>query len=161
MAVYIKYIVVSIILVLVQTTIVRLLSLEGITPDILTIWIVYIALKQGQTRAMLWGFGIGLLVDFVTGNFIGLSALTKTLCGFFAGYFFNENKTQLTLGSYRFLMIVFFASLIHNTAYFMVFTRGTEIGLARAILEFGIATTLYTATLSLLPMFAFARKYLT
>ena len=161
MTTYIKYIAVSLTLILIQTTVVRLLSLEGITPDILTIWIVYLALKKGQIPAMLLGFSIGLLLDFVTGNFIGLSALTKTLCGFFAGYFYNENKTQLTLGSYRFLVIVFFASLIHNTAYFILFTRGTEIGLAQAVVEFGAATTFYTATLSLLPMFAFARKYLT
>ena len=160
MATHVKYFLISIVLLLIQTTIVRLLALEGITPDIVVIWIVYIALKQGQTQATLWGFGIGLLFDFVTGNFIGLSALTKTLAGFFAGYFFSENKTQLTLGSYRFLIIVFFTSLIHNTVYFIIFTRGTEIGLVRAVLEFGIATTLYTATVTLLPMFAFARKYL-
>ena len=156
---YIKYIFISILLVIIQTTVIRLLSLEGITPDILAIWIVYLALKQGQVKAMVWGFCIGLLLDFVTGNFIGLSALTKTLCGFFAGYFFNENKTHFTLSSYRFLIVVFFASLFQNVIYFIIFTRGTEIGLLNAIFGFGIATTLYTATLALLPMFIFARRY--
>jgi rod shape-determining protein MreD len=157
---YVKYVLISIVLLVVQTVTARLLLLEGITPDILTIWIVYIALKEGQTPAMLWGFGIGLLFDLITGNFIGLSALTKTLCGFCAGYFFNENKTRLTLGSYRFLVIVFISSLVQNTIYFIIFTRGTDIGLARAVFEFGLATTIYTATTTLLPMFAFARKHL-
>ena len=156
----IKYSFISLLLILIQTTFLRLISVEGITPDILTIWVVYIAIKEGQLRATLWGFCIGLLFDLATGNFIGLSALTKTLCGFVAGYFYGENKIQLILGTYRFPLIVFLASLIHNTVYFSIFTRGTEIGLVRAVTEFGIATTLYTTTLTLLPMIAFMRKHL-
>ncbi len=158
---FITYCVISLLLILVQTSLLRLVSLEGITPDILTIMIVYIALKEGQLTATLSGFSIGLIVDLVTGNFIGLSALTKTIGGFFAGYFYNENKTRLTLGSYRFPLIVLLTSLIHNTMYFIIFTRGTEIGLVQAVGEFGVATTLYTSTLTLLPMVAFGRKYLT
>ncbi len=154
----IKYFVISLLLIVVQSQAMKLLSLEGITPDILTIWIVYIALQQGQIGGTLWGFVIGLFFDLVTGNFIGLAALTKTICGFIAGYFFNENKTAMTISSYRFILIVLIVSLIHNTIYFVVFTRGTDIGFLRAVFEFGMATTLYTATVSLLPMFIFSRK---
>ena len=153
----IKYLFISLLLVLVQTTLLRLVSLEGITPDVLTIWIVYIAIREGQLEATLWGFGMGLMFDFISGNFIGLAALTKTLCGFIAGYFYGENKTQMILGSYRFPLIVFIVSLLHNTVYFILFTRGTEIGLLRAVAEFGLATTLYTATVTLLPMLVFSR----
>ena len=156
-----KYVLLSGVFVILQTKLMRLLSLEGITPDILTIWIVYIALKEGQLSATTWGFCIGLFFDFATGNFIGLSALTKTICGFTAGYFYNENKTILTLSSYRFLIVVLVVSLIHNTTYFIIYTRGTDIGIVQALLQFGLATTFYTTTWSLLPMFAFARKYLT
>jgi rod shape-determining protein MreD len=138
----------------------RLLTLEGITPDILTIWVIYLALKEGQMAGTLWGFCIGLVFDFATGSFIGLSALTKTICGFTAGYFYNENKTPMTLSSYRFLLIILFVSLIHNTIYFIVYTQGSDIGLLRAVFQVGVATTFYTTTWSLLPMFAFARKYL-
>ncbi|MBI1806845.1 MAG: rod shape-determining protein MreD [Ignavibacteria bacterium] len=157
---HVKYVFITILLTVIQTQLMRLLTLEGITPDILTIWIVYIALREGQLPATVWGFGIGLFFDLVTGNFVGLSALTKTICGFIAGYFYNENKTSLTLGSYRFIVIVLIVSLIHNTVYFIIFTQGSNIGLVRAVLQLGFATTCYTATLTLLPMFAFARKYI-
>ena len=157
---YIKYSVVSFILIIIQSQIMRLLSLEGITPDLLTIWIIFLALRWGQLSGMLWGFGIGLLFDVTTGNFIGLSALTKTICGFVAGYFFNENKTMITLGSYRFVLIVLIVSLIHNTIYFIIFTQGSDIGLLRALFKIGLATTLYTASISFLQMFIFSRKSL-
>ena len=156
----VKYFVLTVLLVILQTKLMQLLSLEGITPDILTIWIVYIALKEGQLSATLWGFCIGLFFDFVTGTFIGLAALTKTLSGFIAGYFYNENKTAHTLSSYRFLIVVLTVSFIHNTAYFIIYTRGTDIGIMHAVLQFGLATTFYTTIWSLLPMFGFARKYL-
>jgi rod shape-determining protein MreD len=156
-----KYFLFTFILIVIQTQVMRLLSLEGITPDILTIWIVYIALKRGQLQATIWGFVVGLLFDLTTGNFIGLSALTNTITGFAAGYFFGENKALLTLSSYRFVLIVLLVSFIHNTIYFIAFTRGTEIGLLKAIFQIGIATTFYTSALTFLPMFAFSRKYIT
>lgn len=158
---HVKYVFFSIFLLLVQSKMMTLLTLEGITPDLLTIWVVYLALKEGQLVAMPWGFALGLAFDLLTGNFIGLSALTKTVAAFTAGYFYNENKTPLILGSYRFLVIVLTSSLIHNTIYFLIFTQGSEISTLRAIFQVGLATTFYTATLTLLPMLAFARKYIT
>ncbi|HUL44571.1 MAG TPA: rod shape-determining protein MreD [Bacteroidota bacterium] len=154
----IKFFLLSVLFVLIQSQIMRLLTLEGITPDILTIWVVYLALREGQLAGTLWGFSLGLMFDLVTGSFIGLSALSKTVAGFVAGYFFNENKTALTLGSYRFIVIVLITSLIHNTIYFFVFTQGSGIGLLAAIFQVGLATTFYTATITLLPMFAFSRR---
>jgi rod shape-determining protein MreD len=157
---HLKYLFLSIVLLLLQAKTMTFLTLEGITPDLLVIWVVILALKEGQLAAMPWGFGIGLAFDLATGSFLGLSALTKTIAAFSAGYFFDENKTGLTLGSYRFLIVVLVASLIHNTVYFAVFTRGSEIGLLRAVFQVGLATTFYTATVALLPMLAFARRYI-
>lgn len=157
---HLKYFFMTILFLLVQTKVMVLFTLEGITPDILTIWVVYLAIKEGQLAAMPWAFGIGLLFDLVTGSFIGLSALTKTICAFVAGYFHSENKILLILGSYRFLIAVLTASLVHNILYFILFTQGSDISFLRAVFQFGLASTFYTSTVTLLPMMAFARKYI-
>ncbi len=149
----------TLLLIILQTTLVQYLSLEGVTPDLLVILVVYIALQEGQLRGTLWGFGIGLLLDILSVNFLGLSALSKTICGFLGGYFHNENKTQIILGSYRFLVIILASAFVHNIVYYMIFTRGTDIGLLRAVLQFGITSTLYTATVTLLPLFVFWRRH--
>lgn len=154
-----KYLIFVYILIIIQTQVFHLLSISGVTPDILTIWIVYVAIKEGQIYATIWGFISGLIFDLVMGNFIGLSALTKTVAGFTAGYFFEENKAPATLGSYRFLLLVFLVSLIHNTIYFIVFTRGSDLGTWQAFFNIGLATTFYTSALTLIPMFGFTRKY--
>jgi len=157
---HLKYLLISFIIILIQTQLIPLISLKGINPDLLTIWIVYIALQKGQMQSTIWGFIIGLLFDFIVGNFIGLSALSKTITGFFAGYFYSENKAQMILGSYRFIIIVLITSFIHNSVYFVVFTFGTEISIIKAIFQIGLATTFYTAAIALLPMFFFYRKSL-
>ena len=156
-----KYLVFVFFLIIVQTQLLRLLSLQGITPDLLTIWIVYLALKYGQMSSTIWGFVAGLIFDLVTGNFIGLSALTKTIAGFTAGYFYEENKATTILGSYRYPIIIFVVSIVHNTIYFIIFTRGSEISLFGSVFQVGLATTFYTTALSLLAMLAFARKHIT
>lgn len=155
---HLQAVLISLLLLLLQTKVIQLLSIEGVTPDLLVIWIVYLAIKEGQIHATVAGFAIGLVLDLITGEFVGLSALAKTLCGFTAGYFFNVNKTPQTLGSYRFLIVVFTASLLHNIVYFVIYTMGTEITLSEAVVRYGATSTLYTLAFSLLPMLVFARQ---
>lgn len=134
------------------------LTIAGIAPDVLAVWVAYLAIKEGQLTGTAWGFLAGLSIDFVSGNFIGLSALTKTIGGFTAGYFFEESRLKVTLGSYRFLLVVFLSSFIQHFVYFIVFTRGSEIDVVTAIVEYGVTTTLYTTLISLFPVMIVARR---
>lgn len=156
------YIVFSLILIVVDSSLVKFLSIAGIVPDILVVWIVYIAIREGQVAGTTVGFFIGLVMNLLgmTEHMLGLAALAKTVAGFTAGYFYNENKTYNTLGGYQFIVIVAVASLVHNILYFIIFLQGSEVSWIQSVLFYGIPTTAYTAAIALLPMFAFARKYL-
>ena len=153
-----RYGAVTIVLLIFQTTVIRFTSIANIIPDILIIWVVYVAVKLGQIPATITGFAIGLGMDLISGQLIGLSALSKTIAGFFAGYFYNENKIDYTIGSHQFLIIVGLASLFHNIIYFVIFVQGSEIGFWSAILRFGLFSTVYTIAIAVLPVFAFSRK---
>ncbi len=152
----------SILFLLLHTTLVRYLAIETIVPDLLLIWIVYLAVRRGQIAATTAGFFIGLVADILAGSdgMLGLSALSKTVAGFVAGYSYNENKVFQTLGGYPFVVIVTLASLVHNLIYFFIFLQGSDLSWWSGIVLFGLPTTLYTVAVSLLPMFAFGRKYL-
>jgi rod shape-determining protein MreD len=158
----IAYILLSIVLLVFSTTLLKFLAIDDIVPDVLLIWIVYLAIKEGQFAGMVAGFLIGLTFDLLSGpdGMLGLSALTKTLAGFLAGYFFDENKTFQTLGGYQFLLAVGLITLVHHAIYFLIFLQGTDIGWGRTLLFYSIPDTFYTTAVSLLPMFAIARKYL-
>jgi rod shape-determining protein MreD len=152
----------TILFILLQTTLARYLAVGGLTPDLALIWIIYLALRRGQIAGTVAGFSTGLVLDLLSGNdgMLGLAALAKTAGGFTAGYFFNENKTLQTLGSYRFILIILSVSLVHNLIYFVIFLQGSDAHWWEAILLYGVPAAVYTAAVGLIPTFVFARRAL-
>lgn len=155
---HVRLILITLLFVTLQTTIVSFTSIANIIPDVMLIWIVYIAITQGQIPATVYGFAIGLLLDLISGQFLGLSALSKTIAGFLAGYFFHENKIDLNLANYQFLIFVGISSVVHNLIYFIIFTQGSDVGLFTAVFRFGLLSALYTTFVATIPMFINARR---
>ncbi len=153
----------SIVVFVLQTTVVRFLAIQGIVPDIVLLWVVAIAIRRGQIPATIAGFLLGLGLDLISGpdGVLGLTALTKTVGGFLAGYFYNENKVLQTMGGYQILLITALVSLIHNLLYFLVFLQGSGLGWVSMLGLYGIPAAAYTTAFAILPMFAYARKVLT
>ncbi len=153
------YLFLTLLFLVIHATLVNFLTIGDAIPDILIIWVVYIALTKGQMSGLLAGFAIGLFVDLISGGVLGLSALTKALAGFSAGYFFNENKTEQTLSTWKFVIAVGISALLHNVIYFVIFLQGTDVGWWLALVLHGIPSTFYTTALATVPMFVFRRKY--
>jgi len=158
---YIRSAVVVIGLLLLQTTFLPFIALGGYLPDLFILYLVVVALRRGQIEATISGFIIGILQDTITTQFFGLAALSKTIAGFVAGYFFNENTAEQTLGSYRYVLLVLLCSVVHNLIYFTIFFQGNNTSVFISTLESTLGTTLYTCVISILPMFFFSRKYST
>ena len=156
---YLRTALVAILLLLLQTTFIPYVSIWGYLPDIFIPWLIYVALRRGQINATVSGFAVGLLQDLVTTKFLGLAALSKTVSCFIAGYFFNENQIEQTLGSYRYVLIVMLCSFIHNVVYFTIFFQGVEGSVLFSMFQASVATTLYTGVISVLPMFGFSQRY--
>lgn len=75
-----------IVCVALQTTIANWISILGIRPDFLLIFVVYQAFKNGPAAGALWGFLVGFASD-VYGpiEWLGISAISMTLLGYLAG----------------------------------------------------------------------------
>ena len=155
------YVLVSLLLVIVQTTVCKFLAIGTVEPDILILWVVYVALREGQIASTTAGFFLGITIDLISGGegMLGLSALAGSVGGFIAGYFYNENKMFQVLGGYQFPLLVFAVTLVHNVLYFLIFLQGSGVGWWRTIVVYGFLASLYTAVFGLLPMFAIARKH--
>jgi rod shape-determining protein MreD len=159
MQIYIRSTIIILGLLLLQTTFIPFISLGGYLPDLLLLYLIYFALQRGQIEATISGFIIGILQDIVTIKFFGLAALAKTIAGFVAGYFFNENTTEQTLGSYRLVLLVGICSIVHDLVYFTIFFQGNEGSVFLPTLELTLGMTIYTCVISVLPMFFFSRKF--
>jgi len=68
-----------------QSTVVAVAGVGGITPDVPLILTVLIALRYGPESGCLAGFVAGLLQDASGGGLVGVQALTKGLAGFAMG----------------------------------------------------------------------------
>jgi len=147
------------VLLVVQAVFIPLIGIEGIVPDLLLIWVVYCSVRYGQIPATVGGFLVGLLQDIVAGQFLGLAAFSKTLTGFILGFFYNENRTEKTLTTYRFPVTVLVASLLHNLLYFSIHFLGSDMNIAQQIVSFTAFTSVYTLIAAVFPMFFFYRSY--
>lgn len=148
-------------LLLLQITFVPLIGIGGFTPDLLILWVLAFGIRRGRMEATIAGFAVGLLQDITTTQFLGLAALSKSIAGFVAGIFANENTAEQTLGSYRLIFLSFLLSMIHNLVYYFVFYQGIDGSVIAAMLWSTAGTSVYTGIIALLPMFAFARQFRT
>lgn len=135
------------------------ISIAGITPNLLIILCVFIALFEGQFFAIFAGFFIGLLFDFFSGDIVGINAFTKMTTAFLAGFFYRENKIEQSIKSYNFLILVFFTSFVHNIIYFIFYIKGTDISFINFFLKYGLASSFYTTVISgFVPFIRLPRK---
>lgn len=157
----VRFAVIALALFLVQTTFVPLIPVAGFTPDLLIPWLVAVGIRRGRLEATLGGFLLGLLHDLTTTQFLGLAALAKSVTGYAAGSFHNENTAEQTLGSYRFVLTTLVLSVLHNVVYYSIFYQGVERSVIVATLASTVGTSLYSAVVAILPMFWFSRRFRT
>ncbi len=81
----ILHLIILIVCMVLQLAFVEHLRIFGISMDLVMVAIIGIAIFDDLVLAMLLGFFAGLVIDLVTGNIIGLSALIYSVNGFLAG----------------------------------------------------------------------------
>ncbi|MEE2877005.1 MAG: rod shape-determining protein MreD [Candidatus Neomarinimicrobiota bacterium] len=62
------------------------LTIRGLRPDFMLIFVIVVALRNGSLAGVVTGFSLGLVEDlFSAGSLMGLVPLTKSLTGFLIG----------------------------------------------------------------------------
>jgi rod shape-determining protein MreD len=157
---YLKYALITILLILVQKTFIPLINIYSIVPDLVFIYIVLVSVSEGQISGMVMGFCTGLALDFVASSFLGLCSLTYSVGGFIAGYFFDDFKSQYIIHSYNFIFIIFLSSIISNVVYFSFFIQGNEQNFWFLLAKYAIGSSLYSVIVSLIFVFIISKRKL-
>ncbi len=101
------------VLLVVQTTLLDYLSIYGVKPNIVIVFVIITALIRGNVEGSVVGFFAGLALDMLTGNLLGLYALLGFYLGIAAGSInrrlFREN-----------LLVVLFFTFVYSVVYEMV-----------------------------------------
>lgn len=142
---------------LLQVTLFATLDVAGGVADVLLLALLSIALLRGSVVGSVAGFFGGLLVDVLTLDTLGVSALLYALAGYWAGRY---GETTGRDRSYAPLLTVLVATIaIAYVGYGLHFLLGEELSARRALFE----TLLPTLVLNLAvakPVFALCRSAL-
>jgi len=140
-----KYALIFGIIFLVQIFLSNLISIKGVRPDLLIIFVLYVAVNYGSFKGVLSGFLIGIIASiFDSGITLGILPLVYSIVGYCGGYLkskhykmaafnFNFSCFLIIIGSFFIYSYFNYNYLFYND--FQIFVRTW------------IKTTLYTLSL--------------
>jgi len=138
---YLKYIIIYFLLLFAEKNLLNFISINGIVPDLILIFVIIISLQENKAKSTVIGFIAGLVQDIFSIYFFGLAALTKSIIGFWGGLFQQPAK-KYNLSSYS--MAVALLVLAHDTIFGIIYNLGTHSGFFRLMFQFIFPRTIYT-----------------
>ena len=132
------YVFIGLILLLVQLTVIELVSIRGAVPNLLVIFLIYFVQVAQRTKTIVFAFLLGVIQDLLTCGVPGVYALAKSVAGFIAGRYIAHHFYQPVL-------IVFVADLLHNILVLLFLTDKPHM----SQLLFMLISSLYTAVIAI------------
>ena len=126
------------------------LALWGAWPDVVLLFVAYVALRRGRVAGAVAGFAAGLAMDVVVmQEVLGINALLKTLLGFVIGLFQSEQGDSLRLSPVQAFVGALLIAVVHNglMTILLALSLGTRTPFLVLVLWLGGA--LYTAVVAL------------
>lgn len=144
-------------LVIVQITLIPLISVLDAYPSLPLIGVAFISMREGAAPAMLFGFFSGLMIDAYAGEVVGISALALTISGFAMGFYYDPEKTALLIRSSKAVGIVFFGAALYCIVYVFAYFRSLDFDLLTILFRHVVVAALYTTVVSTIPVLILAR----
>ena len=105
---------VLILALILQQTLVRLISIGAIKPDLVMIILVAVAFRYGSLTGLFCGMAIGLMQDVYSIENLGANALAKCLVGYFAGLL--DEKVVKIMPATK-VLVLGAAFLVHDVVF--------------------------------------------
>lgn len=141
---------------LLQVTLVASLDIAGGAADVLLLALLAVALLRGAVVGAVAGFCGGLLVDVMTLDTLGVSALLYSLVGYWAGRY-GETTGR---GRHAPVLTVLVATLgVAYAGYGLHFLLGDDVSARRALFDTFVPAVALNL-LAAVPVFAFCRRLL-
>ena len=121
---YIKEAIFFLVAIIIQSTLIDLIQIKDIKPDIVLLMLIFNGVKKPQYYATLSGFFSGITQDLIGGSFIGLFALSKTVSGFIINIVKQIGKLKEI---HSFIVVLISTCLIHDIIFYFVYTFGSEL----------------------------------
>jgi len=138
---------------LIQITVIPLISIDGIIPDLILILLVYYSISYNQIYGTVLGASYGFLFDLITGSLLGSMMLSKTVVGFIAGYYSAETQRDKFLNTYAFTFIVLLCAVIDSIIYSFFSAVDFNTNIFKLFFDQALLPALYTGVVSTIIIF--------
>jgi rod shape-determining protein MreD len=131
-----------------QSTLMPVVGIKGIQPDLLVVMLFLLAIREGVMAGIYAGFFVGLAQDLYSPAILGQNALAKTIIGFFAGLF---NEKVIRTDPIIKMVLLVLAFLIHDTVFTLtelIKTGAPMVSLATELLTRTLPRTAYSAVVA-------------
>ena len=126
------------------------LGLWGAVPDVVLLYVAYVALRRGRVTGAVTGFAAGLLMDVVVNpSTLGIHALLKTLMGFVVGLFQSEQGEHLRLTPVQAFVGALVVAVVHNGLLTILLALDQDTRTPFLIFGLWLGSALYTAVVAL------------
>lgn len=127
------------------------LTLWGAWPDVVLLFVAYVALRRGRVAGAVAGFSTGLAMDLlVNPATLGLNALLKTLMGFVIGLFQSEQGEHLRLSPVQAFVGALVIAVVHNGLMTILLALEQDTRTPFLIFGLWLGSSLYTAVVALI-----------
>ncbi len=126
------------------------LTLWGAWPDVVLLFVAYVALRRGRVAGAVAGFGAGLAMDLIVNPAtLGLNAVLKTLLGFVVGLFRSDQGDHLRLSPVQAFLGALMIAVVHNGLMTIVLALEQDTRTPFLIFGLWLGSALYTAVVAL------------
>jgi rod shape-determining protein MreD len=135
---------------IIQITVIPLISIESIAPDLLLIALVYFTISLGQIPGTLYGAFLGLAFDLITGSLLGSTMLSYTVAGFTAGYFSSETRREKYLNTFSFTLVVFLCAIAESIIYSFFSILDFNTNIVKLFFDNALLPAVFTGLISII-----------
>lgn len=140
-----KPLIIFIPLLILQLTVIPIISIEGIAPDLSMILLVFYTLKRGRMWGLIAAAIFGFFYDMVSGNALGSTMFSQSIAIFVAGLFFKEQHSERYISNYKFSLILFLCAIINSVVFTFLANYDTGSSILAILLRQGILPAIYTS----------------
>lgn len=131
---------------LLQTSVLEVVSIAGIKPDLVMLIVVLNGFLLGTREGAFLGYIGGIIEDLFLGEYIGLNAISKMTAGYLAGVAGERLYKENILVASGVTFFSASAGLLVN--YLLLFYLGLHVSPYYALLRLALPTAVYTAILA-------------
>ena len=139
--------VIIIVALVIQLTLINLVTILGVKPDLIMVVVVVFSLRKGEKEGIISGFTSGLLQDIFSTGLLGINALAKTVVGFICGILKEKIFHEHIL--FIIPIITFISSFLQSIVIFLLLRAfGIDYNLVWSLKQIALPEALYSSLLS-------------